>query len=65
MKSILIITLVLVLSGISYLFTVGLGWLTVWLTVKAFGITLTPNYWILGALIWTVLFVINSGANSK
>lgn len=54
MKLLIILALFAVLFGISYLVTVGLVWLVLFLINGAFGLSLSFNVWLLGALVWVV-----------
>ena len=63
-----IFALVLVLVGISYLFTVALTWFAMKLAHMLWQFTWNPSVWVLGGFVWIVLFalrIIFTGGNKK
>lgn len=60
MKTVILILLTIVLVGISYLGTVGVMWVLLWLGRKLFEFNFDPNIWIFGLFIWIVVAILKS-----
>lgn len=53
-----LVGLVAVALAASYLITVGVTWVTLWLVALTFGATWDVNVWALGGLVWIAFWVL-------
>lgn len=58
MKILFVVAVIPLILGISYLLTVGMVRLVLWLTHTLFGIQVDWNIWLFGLLVWIALWVL-------